>query len=331
MNENNNVVNNQVPVQGTAVQPGVPVQPGVANQPTAQPSGAHGTSGATGAAIVCDKCGTSYSSSQRYCMKCGNLNYSHPSNQSMKQYLNYDVINQNYINNGNAKLTHTSVDPYSKEKNVSLIVNIILHSIIPILLLVLMIKSGSVSMLVLLLCILVFGFLFLTNAGMCGIFIKAKEPWWFYYIPILNCVILAKIMLGSALAVFLFLIPGINIIAILVGYYKLGSRFGYNGLLTMLFPIIMIPVIGFGNREETVGSLQGAQISLGDDEFDKKGRTRSEAEYGKKKGATIFGIVLVLGILVVLLFPYIKDYGGSLLDFLVEKYHEFIEIIKELN
>ena len=93
MNENNNVVNS-----GQGVTPNTTVSTAPA-QPSATGGG---TNGAAGAAIVCDKCGTTYSSSQRYCMKCGNLNYSHPSNQSMKQYLNYDVVNQSYVNNKNA-------------------------------------------------------------------------------------------------------------------------------------------------------------------------------------------------------------------------------------
>ena len=99
----------------------------------------------------------------------------------------------------------------------------------------------------------------------------------------------------------------------------------------MLFAGIMIPIIGFGNREESLDSLHGAQISLGDDEFDSKGRTKTEAEYGKKKGATLFGVLLVVGILGVLLYPYIMEYGGSVLEFLIDKYHEFVEFIGEMN
>ena len=325
MNENNNVVNNQVPGQG--ITPGTTtVQPGT--QPSVSAGG--GTSGAAGAAIVCDKCGTTYSSSQRYCMKCGNLNYSHPSNQSMKQYLNYDVVNQNYINNGNAKLSHTSVDPYGKEKKTSLIFNIILHMIVPALFIALMVFTGEFSILFLV-PLLIFGVLFLFNAGMCAIFIKAREPWWFNYVPILNMITLSRVAFGNAWGVIFFFIPGVNFIAYLVCYYKLGTRFGYNGFLTLLLPAIMIPIIGFGHSEESVNSLHGAQISLGDDELDSKGRTKSEAEYGKKKGATTFSILLILGIAVVLLYPYIIEYGGDLLEFLVDKYHEFVEIIGELN
>ena len=320
MNENNNVVNNQVP--GQSVTPQVSAQPS---------STGGGTSGAAGAAIICDKCGTSYSSSQRYCMKCGSLNYSHPSNQSMKQYLNYDVVNQSYVNSGNAKLTHTSVDPYEKEKKTCIIVNLILHMIWPVLLTVLMIMSQSMNIGGLIAIFLLFGLAFILNASLGLIFIKAREPWWFNYIPILNVITIAKIAFGSGIYVLLFFIPLVNIIAMLVCYYNIGKRFGYNGWLTMFFPLIMIPVIGFSNSEERVESLHGAQISLGDDEFDSKGRTKTEAEYGKKKGATTFGILLVVGIAVVLLFPYIKEYGGDILKFFVDKYHEFVEFIGEMN
>ena len=325
MNENNNVVTSQPNVTVGAV----PQQP--QQQVINQGGGASGTSGVTGAMIVCDKCGTSYSNNQRYCMKCGNLNYSHPSNQSMKQYLNYDVVNQNYINNGNAKLSHTSVDPYAGEKKSCIIFNLILHMILPVVLCILMIMSHSFDILSAGIYFGIFGFIFLMNTGLCLIYVKAKEPWWFNYIPLLNTITLVKIAVGNGLFVLLLLIPGINIIAMFAFYFCLGRRFGRSGILTMLLPIVMIPLIGFSNSEEAVGSLHGAQISLSDDELDSKGRTKTEAEYGKKKGATIFGVLLVVIILGVLLFPYIKEYGGSLLDFLVKKYHEFVELIGEMN
>ena len=322
MNENNNVVNGQVPGQNVTTNTTVSTQPS---------STGGGTSGAAGAAIVCDKCGTTYSSSQRYCMKCGNLNYSHPSNQSMKQYLNYDVVNQSYVNNGNAKLSHTSVDPYAKEKKTCIIVNLILHMIIPVLLSVLMFMTESVNIVTIALLFILFGLVFIVNASFCLIYIKAKEPWWFYYIPILNLISLAKVAFGKGVYALLFFIPIVNFFALFAAYYHIGVRFGYNGWLTLIFSGIMIPIIGFSNSEERVESLHGAQISLGDDEFDSKGRTKTEADYGKKKGATAFGVLLVVIILGVLLFPYIKEYGGSILEFLVDKYHEFVEFIGEMN
>ena len=330
MNENNNVVNNQVPGQGVTPNVAVSTTP---TQPTTQPSVSTGggTSGAAGTAIVCDKCGTTYSSSQRYCMKCGNLNYSHPSTQSMKQYLNYDVVNQNYINNGNVKLSHTSVDPYAKEKRNCILWNAIIHIIIAALPCFIIFKSDFFSILSIISVLISAGVSFISVTGFCLMFVKAKEPWWFYYIPILNFVTIARIAFGSGWYSLLYFVPIVNFVTIFVTFFKIGKRFGYSGLLTMLFSAIMIPIIGFGSREESLDSLHGAQISLGDDELDSKGRTKTEAEYGKKKGATVFGVLLVVGILVVLLYPYILEYGGNLLEFLVDKYHEFVEFIGEMN
>ena len=322
MNENNNVVNS-----GQGVTPNTTVSTAPA-QPSATGGG---TSGAAGAAIVCDKCGTTYSSSQRYCMKCGNLNYSHPSNQSMKQYLNYDVVNQSYVNNGNAKLSHTSVDPYAKEKKSCIIWNAVLHIIAAALPCTLLFMISSKAIFAILVILFSAGLSFLLATGFCLIFVKAREPWWFYYIPFLNFVTIARIAFGSGWYSLLYFVPIVNFIVIFITFYKIGKRFGYNGWLTMLFAGIMIPIIGFGNREESLDSLHGAQISLGDDEFDSKGRTKTEAEYGKKKGATLFGVLLVVGILGVLLYPYIMEYGGSVLEFLIDKYHEFVEFIGEMN
>ena len=37
--------------------------------------------------IFCSVCGAEMLMSSRYCMKCGALNYDHPSNDSMKKYI----------------------------------------------------------------------------------------------------------------------------------------------------------------------------------------------------------------------------------------------------
>ena len=37
--------------------------------------------------IYCSRCGAEMKASSRYCMKCGNLNYDHPDNASMKKIL----------------------------------------------------------------------------------------------------------------------------------------------------------------------------------------------------------------------------------------------------
>ena len=49
--------------------------------------------------MVCPRCGAELNSKQRYCMKCGALNYEHPDNQKLKQYITEQELedaNQEY-------------------------------------------------------------------------------------------------------------------------------------------------------------------------------------------------------------------------------------------
>ena len=56
--------------------------------------------------IFCSNCGAEMKLSSRYCMKCGTLNYEHPSNESMKKYAkkvkNKDHISLKKINKNNS-------------------------------------------------------------------------------------------------------------------------------------------------------------------------------------------------------------------------------------
>ena len=44
--------------------------------------------------MLCPRCGAEMKPEQRYCMKCGALNYDHPDNQGMKQYITNEEIEQ---------------------------------------------------------------------------------------------------------------------------------------------------------------------------------------------------------------------------------------------
>ena len=50
--------------------------------------------------MFCPRCGAEMKPEQRYCMKCGALNYEHPDNQKMKQYITDDELEkakENYL------------------------------------------------------------------------------------------------------------------------------------------------------------------------------------------------------------------------------------------
>ena len=187
---NNTNINNggQIPASSP-----LPVEPSIAT-PVAvvgQQSPTVSTKTTSGGAnqILCDKCGEYYNEKQRYCMKCGALNYNHPDNQSMKQYINYDVVNSGYVENGGGKLSGGIIDPYQKKKRNCLIVSIIISlfpfaSIIALLLIfgALGVGTGLIPFIA-----MAFGaylFTLLMNYSNAMIFLKAGENWWANYIPI---------------------------------------------------------------------------------------------------------------------------------------------------
>ena len=61
--------------------------------------------------VFCSKCGAEMKLSSRYCMKCGNLNYDHPLNVSMRDYVKEDsAVTEEYVS-----LSNVDVKPQSKK------------------------------------------------------------------------------------------------------------------------------------------------------------------------------------------------------------------------
>ena len=278
-----------------------------------------------GAQMLCDKCGMYFPSNQRYCMKCGALNYSHPDNQSMKQYINYDVVNHNYVGNYKDKLTHGTIDPEIAEKRKCLLINIIIHFVCLGLFIASLINQNMLSAGAVVLISLVCVFACVFNYSMCLIYYIAGEKWWTYYIPFYSTYIYYKITMDSGLFMFISGIPIVPLIA----YYNLGVRFERNGWLTMLFPPIMIPYIAFTSSSYG-GSLKSMHMNIATD-VDAKGRTRSERSYGVKK--KIFTVVVLVSFTIFMYFayPYVIDFCKMVIDFLVDNFNEFKKIIDKYN
>ena len=329
MNENvNNTTVGGVNPQN--VQPVVnpQVNTGVVNTQTTQvTSTVNSTSGVVGGQLLCDKCGTYYPSNQRYCMKCGALNYSHPDNQSMKQYMNYDVKNNSYVGNYKDKLSHNTLDPEIRRKKVCLFVSVILH---------LLCILGGVYLLNLLgvaklgwpivVCAVIFLILLVINYSMCVIYMHAGEEWWKYYIPIYGQIVYFKMTLDSGWMFLLSCIPIIGLIFLVMAAYRLGQRSGKNGWLTMLFFPIMVPVIAF-TSDSYSGSLKSMHMHI--DELDPNGKTESEKMYGTKKIFIIIIVLLVVGVIAYFNYQTIIDISKNLIDFLIDCYHDTIGIITD--
>lgn len=104
-------------------------------------------------------------------------------------------------------------------------------------------------------------------AGMWRIFKKAGKPGWGALIPLYNSFQLFEIVWGNGWLFLLLLLPGGNIIAVAATMIKLARVFGkgvWLGVLTVLLPVIYVPVIGFGSSEYTEpddSGLKGIVIS----------------------------------------------------------------------
>jgi hypothetical protein len=86
--------------------------------------------------------------------------------------------------------------------------------------------------------------------SMWKIFTKAGKPGWAAIIPIYNLIVLIEICCKPLWWFILLLIPGVNLIVIIILYIVLAKCFGKGvgfaiGLLVL--PFIFFPILGFGS------------------------------------------------------------------------------------
>ena len=215
--------------------------------------------------IYCNRCGAPMKKNQRYCMKCGNLNYDHPDNRSMRAYATGTVTEggqqQPYVvgeNNLNLAIGNEAVrgevlaDKAGKRKTCFL-VNVLLFLISVVILTVVMFSftkdfaalfADPVYNVVL----LMLTFIFFYFLAMQFLYMKANRPWWSFFVPIYGQWIQYEISMGSGIYFLLSFIPIVGTIISLVSTYQLGKKFGKSGWLTLFFGFIMIPAIAFGSN-----------------------------------------------------------------------------------
>ena len=81
------------------------------------------------------------------------------------------------------------------------------------------------------------------KAGYCGIL---------SLIPIVNAFLFTKIIFGHAWMLFLYLIPGVNVILALIAPFRFARVFGrgfFFGIGTLFFPTIFMAVAAFGDLD----------------------------------------------------------------------------------
>ncbi len=104
---------------------------------------------------------------------------------------------------------------------------------------------GTYSVVVLLLCVLIF-------VGMWKVFAKAGEPGWAAIVPFYNSYVLFKIAMGNGWLFLLSFIPAVGSIAVLVAYYMLAGKFGKGvgfGIGMVLLSPIFLLILAFGDAD----------------------------------------------------------------------------------
>ncbi|MBQ3511064.1 MAG: hypothetical protein IJA30_02060 [Bacilli bacterium] len=341
MEPSNILPNNVVPNNTNMVNPAVAsVQPQVAQvqaAPSAQPAGQQTAPATQQAAtstnpgvLICPKCGSEMKKESRYCMKCGQLNYAHPENESMKQYAWESIKQGHFISGANVDnkqpLTMGNVSSVSEVNPFKpcLITNIVLHVLLLVGLLVISGNFEAIATGLYIASALGVGIGFLLNYSTQAMFIKAGEPWWGYFVPFYNTYLMFKVGFGNGWYFLMMLIPVVGLVLPFVLLYQIGKKFYKSGWLTLFFPYVMIPIIALDKNCEY---SMLAKSMLGDSAMDAKGRTQSEKEYGRNK--TIITIIVVIIVAVVLYFawPYLKPVLYKIYDLIMK----LVEKIQSMN
>ena len=208
--------------------------------------------------IICPRCGSKMNSNSRCCLKCGYLNPNAPENKGMQQFIStekdssYQVGSGEIVIKNNGQITN-SIASKTGNRRVCFFINYLLYISIIILNFLLVINRNSISLDTIKnsffpYVILGTSILFLYIYSIQLIFIKCNKRWWSSLIPFYNLLILGEIVFKNKWLGFAFFIPIIGQILFLVALYELAEKFKYNGVLAAIFPILYIPLMGFGNR-----------------------------------------------------------------------------------
>ena len=211
--------------------------------------------------IYCQRCGAEMNSNSRYCMKCGNLNYDHNANETMRPYIQdnptgfqggYQVGSGTNINNSSDQST-IKVANNTGSYVLCYIFNFAAYLIVLVFLLISAFNQPFESIKDFFSSIyplfgLIVSYLCMYIYSLQLIAMKCNKRWWSVFIPIYNIMMLSEVVYGNKWLGIITLIPIIGQLFFIIMLYKLGQRFQYNGFLTIILTFIIIPAMGFGSH-----------------------------------------------------------------------------------
>ena len=211
---------------------------------------------------VCSKCGNVVKLSSRYCMKCGQINPSHPANADFIKNSGFkeQMLSSNYqLGGGNiipgVAGSESAIPIATNTGNTKLcfILNFSAYILITILCVFVTISGLEFSLDAILhsnIPFLLFGlslFFLFTYASQL-LFIKSNKRWWTSFIPIYNIFVLSEIAFNKKILGLVAFIPIIGEFYLLAMFYKIGKRFQFSGLLSMLFFPLILLAIAYGSH-----------------------------------------------------------------------------------
>lgn len=268
--------------------------------------------------IKCARCGAEMKKFARYCMKCGNLNYNNQENEFMKQYAINNIKYKDYTggletakNNGLEVPEEVVTYPYRS----CLVTNIFLFIISLLAYVGLMILADEFNLIYLITIIILLGISFTVSYAYQRILIKAGSPWWSVYIPLYNLYIYFKVALGNGWLFLLLFLPFIDFIVAIMAEYELARRFNKSGWLMILFPFIMIPIIGFSKEAVYTQEVEMSLKNYKAASLDNNGKSSVEKKYRAKKTL----ITLIFLIIIVCALWFGKEYIIKAYEFFLEQ------------
>lgn len=112
------------------------------------------------------------------------------------------------------------------------------------------------------------GFIVFLIASMWKMFEKAGQPGWAAIVPIYNIYVLTQIAEKPGWWLLLFFIPLVNLVASIMVWSAISSRFGKGDGFTVglvLLSFIFIPILGFGDAQYKGTNPFGANDDILDD------------------------------------------------------------------
>lgn len=99
--------------------------------------------------------------------------------------------------------------------------------------------------------------------GNWKIYTKAGKPGWAAIVPIYNIIVLLELTGKPIWWIAMFLIPGVNVVFMIMMYHALSLSFGKSAGFTvgiLFLPFIFIPLLGLGDAQYIGPAGEGCKV-----------------------------------------------------------------------